>query len=70
MSKKFHKFVAKWKETNVTDAMSNQCNEWFMGRHEDLIPNITVKLQNNDINKTPYTKYNRYRVERIDRPLQ
>lgn len=64
MARKFHKFVNKWCDQNVTETMNNQCIEWFMGRHPDLVPNVTVKLQTNDISKSPYTIYNRYKVDR------
>lgn len=64
MSEKFHAFVDRWRGNNVTDQLGHQCNEWFMGRHVDLVPNNTSRLQSNDTNKTPYKFYNRYRVER------
>lgn len=66
-AKKFHNFVGKWCEQHVTDTMKTQCADWFMGRQSDLIPNITVKLQENDITKTPYQTYNRYEVQRLSK---
>lgn len=67
MGRRFHKFVDKWCEKNVNDEQAKQCNDWFMGNHPDLIPNIvTVKVQEKDLTKTPYSTYNRYKVERVN----
>lgn len=66
MSKKFHSFVSSWKEKNVTENQISQCNEWFMGRNADFVSNVTTLNQNNDISKTPYRTYNRYKVERLN----
>lgn len=61
---KFHKFVRKWYDENVSDMQKKQCIDWFMGRQTDQIPNIiTVKTQENDLSKTPYAPYNRYKVQ-------
>lgn len=61
---KFYRFVQKWYDENVTDVQKRQCNDWFMGRQSDQIPNIiTVKTQENDLSKTPYAPYNRYKVQ-------
>lgn len=46
--------------------MRNQCTEWFMGRHPDLVTNVTIKVEENDLTKTPYAPYNRYKLERIN----
>ncbi|KAG4067430.1 hypothetical protein HA402_009667 [Bradysia odoriphaga] len=66
MAKKFHSFVSSWKDKNVTDSQESQCSEWFMGRHVDLVSNVTTLHQNNDVSKTPYRTYNRYKVERLN----
>lgn len=66
MSNKFQKFVNRWHDNNVSEQLNHQCSEWFLGRHTDLVPNTTTLLQTNDINKTPYKPYNRYRVQRSD----
>lgn len=34
-----------------------------MGRGDNLVPNRTRLIQNNDITKTPYVTFNKYRVE-------
>jgi paired amphipathic helix protein Sin3a len=61
--KKFHKFVQKWLVKNVNELQRNDCNEWLMGHKSDLISNKTILKQDNDLTKTPYIIYNRYRVE-------
>lgn len=66
MSSRFHRFVDKWRSTNVSEHLNHQCDEWFMGRQIDLVSNTTTRLQSNDIKKTPYKVYNRYRVQRLD----
>lgn len=39
------------------------CQEWLMGRYENLIPHRTRVITDNDQAKPPYRSYNRYRVE-------
>lgn len=61
---KFHKIVQTWCDENVNDVQEKQCVDWFMGKQADQIPNIiTIKTQENDLTKTPYTPYNRYKVQ-------
>lgn len=67
MSKKFHKFTSKWCDQYVTEAMRTQCNDWFMGRHPDLVSNKTIKIEGNDLTKTPYAPFNRYKVDRSNK---
>lgn len=63
---KFYKFVQKWYDENVSKAQSMDCIDWFMGRQSDQIPNIiTTKTQENDLSKTPYAPYNRYKVQHL-----
>lgn len=63
---KFYKFVQKWYDENVSKAQSIDCTDWFMGRQSDQIPNIiTTKTQENDLTKTPYAPYNRYKVQHL-----
>ncbi|XP_055308090.1 uncharacterized protein LOC129572177 [Sitodiplosis mosellana] len=64
---KFHKFVQKWCEENVNEEQRKQCADWFMGKQADQIPNIiTIKVQENDLTKTPYALYNRYKVQHLN----
>lgn len=63
---KFHRFVQKWCEDNVSEEQKKQCIDWFMGNQVDQIPNIvTIKVQENDLSKTPYALYNRYKVKHL-----
>lgn len=51
---------------NVSENQKNQTKDWLIGQHPDLIANITTILTDNDLNKTPYTVYNRYRVKKTE----
>lgn len=66
MKSKFKKFVDNWLHKNVTEGQKEQCMEWMMGRASDHVANATVKLQENDLKKTPYYLYNRYKVKKMD----
>lgn len=64
---KFLKFVKKWCDENVNEDQQKQCVDWFMGKQADQIPNIiTIKVQENDLTKTPYALYNRYKVQHLN----
>lgn len=64
--KKFLTHVSNWMNRNVSENQKNQTKDWLIGQHPDLIANITTILQDNDLNKTPYTVYNRYRVKKSE----
>ncbi|XP_055540003.1 paired amphipathic helix protein Sin3a isoform X2 [Wyeomyia smithii] len=64
MHQRFDTFVQRWLDRNVSEAQRNQCNEWLLGSLFDLVKNVTVVQQNNDISRTPYMPYNRYKVEK------
>ncbi|KAH1014584.1 paired amphipathic helix protein Sin3b [Dendroctonus ponderosae] len=64
-STKFRSWLKKWASANVTDAQSKQCTDWLMGRSEGVVPNRTRVLADNDLRRTPYVPYNRYRVDRL-----
>lgn len=36
-----------------------------MGRSDGVVPNRTRVLADNDLRRTPYVPYNRYRVDRL-----
>lgn len=56
--------MQKWCDDNVNEEQKLQCQNWFMGKQADQIPNIiTIKVQENDLTKTPYAPYNRYKVQ-------
>lgn len=71
MKSKFKKFVDSWLAHNVSENQQQQCTEWLMGRTVEtsqLVNNLTtVRLHENDIKKTPYAPYNRYKIIKIDR---
>lgn len=62
-STRFRAWCKRWAAVNVSDAQSKQCNEWLMGRGDNVVRNRTRVLTNNDLTLTPYIVYNRYRVE-------
>lgn len=66
MHHRFDTFVQRWLERHVSDTQRAQCNDWLLGTRLDLVKNVTVVKQNNDISRTPYMIYNRYRVEKMD----
>lgn len=55
-----------WSNENVSEDQRQKCTDWFMGNFADHIPNIvTTKIQENDLTKTPYAPYNRYKVQHM-----
>lgn len=66
MHQRFDVFVQRWLDQNVSDAQRVQCNDWLLGIRQDLVKNVTVIRQNNDLSRTPYMLYNRYKVEKAD----
>lgn len=62
---KFRGWLKKWAGSNVSDAQSKQCTDWLMGRGDGVVPNRTRVLADNDLQRTPYVPYNRYRVDRL-----
>lgn len=63
---KFQRVVDKWVAHNCSEADVKACSDWLMGRGPDVVPNLTVKHNDNDLNKTPYLPYNRYTVHLLD----
>ncbi|KAJ8963093.1 hypothetical protein NQ318_018557 [Aromia moschata] len=62
---RFRAWLKKWAGANVSDVQVKQCTDWLMGRGEGVVPNRTRVLTDNDLSRTPYVPYNRYRVERL-----
>lgn len=62
---KFHHWHASWISTNGTDIQHRLCQDWLMGRYENLIPHRTRVITDNDQTRSPYRQYNRFRVERL-----
>ncbi|KAI4468542.1 sin3b-related [Holotrichia oblita] len=66
LAAQFHSWLKKWVSANVSDIQNKQCTDWLMGRGDNVVPNRTRIQTNNDYTRTPYTVYNKYRVERLD----
>ncbi|KAJ8947934.1 hypothetical protein NQ314_008527 [Rhamnusium bicolor] len=63
---RFRAWLKQWAGINVSDVQVKQCTDWLMGRGEGVVPNRTRVLTDNDLSRTPYIPYNRYRVERLN----
>ncbi|XP_071557175.1 paired amphipathic helix protein Sin3a isoform X1 [Temnothorax nylanderi] len=66
---KFHHWHASWLSKNGTDIQHRLCQDWLMGRYENLIPHRTRVITDNDQTRSPYRQYNRFRVERLQSDL-
>ncbi|XP_033219948.1 paired amphipathic helix protein Sin3a-like [Belonocnema kinseyi] len=60
---KFHQWFASWTRENVSEEQHKICQDWLMGRYENLIPHRTRVVTDNNQTRTPYRQYNRYRVD-------
>ncbi|XP_055919847.1 paired amphipathic helix protein Sin3a isoform X2 [Eupeodes corollae] len=61
--KRFQLFTSKWLDQNVSDSQRQMCTDWLLGKVPEIEPNIITSIvQENDIKKTPYRHFNRYRV--------
>lgn len=65
LSERFKYWLKEWVSENVSDTQHKQCMDWLMGRSEGVVPNRTRVLTDNDISRTPYTSYNRYKVDQL-----
>lgn len=63
---KFRGWLKKWANINVNEAQSKLCTDWLMGRCDGVVPNRTRIVTDNDLQRTPYVPYNRYRVDRLN----
>jgi hypothetical protein len=66
MHASFKTFMNRWLDRNVNETQQQSSTDWLMGRTADLVKNVTVVKQDNDLNRTPYRVYNRYKVERLE----
>lgn len=66
LESKFRAWHEAWAAENLTHSQRESAMEWLMGRAPDTIPNETIVLRDNPLDKPPYTPYNRYRVRRLD----
>ncbi|KAL3288830.1 hypothetical protein HHI36_003278 [Cryptolaemus montrouzieri] len=65
LSVRFRNWLKHWTSINVSEVQHRQCLDWLMGRSEGAMPNRTRVLMDNDLSRTPYVPYNRYKVDRI-----
>ncbi|XP_053677519.1 uncharacterized protein LOC128727615 [Anopheles nili] len=64
MGRKFKSIVECWLEQHVSASQRATCADWLLGKRHDLMKNITtIIIQNKNSNRTPYTPYNKYKVE-------
>ncbi|XP_059470996.1 paired amphipathic helix protein Sin3b isoform X2 [Neocloeon triangulifer] len=61
--KKFRSWHEKWASAHVSEDQQKSTKDWLMGLGENMVQNRTRVLTDNDLSKTPYIPYNRYRVE-------
>ncbi|XP_052869994.1 uncharacterized protein LOC128275509 [Anopheles cruzii] len=74
--RKFSAFVSRWLDRNVSSSQRDVCTDWLLGRQTTTgtgtttttTPSLTttVVVQNNDLNRTPYVTYKRYKVENVE----
>lgn len=59
---RFRAWLRCWQQKHVSESQTKQCTDWLMGTGPDFVPNKTWIQTDNDLTKTPYIPYNRYRV--------
>ncbi|XP_069103169.1 paired amphipathic helix protein Sin3a-like isoform X1 [Argopecten irradians] len=65
---KFSSWVDKWRAQNVTVDMEKECDDWMMGRGDDMRANETVCNKVCVEDTAPYYEYNQYRVTYQEKP--
>lgn len=66
LESKFRAWHEAWAAENLTHTQCENAVDWLMGRAPDTVPNETIVLRDNPLDKPPYIPYNRYRVRRLD----
>uniref|UniRef100_W8AYZ5 Paired amphipathic helix protein Sin3a n=1 Tax=Ceratitis capitata TaxID=7213 RepID=W8AYZ5_CERCA len=64
-NKRFQRVLQKWLVEHVSDQAQQQCTDWLLGKNVPNSVNWALKtkiIQQNDIKRTPYHTYNRYKV--------
>lgn len=73
---RFSNFTDNWANKNVNRAQETQCQDWMLGKivlenSQQVVANsgtnMTTVCKDNDISRTPYFLYNRYKVFKSDR---
>lgn len=67
MNGKFKNWLSSWVQQNVDEQQITSCSDWLMGLGNEVIPNKTIMVTNNDLTRTPYVVYNKYKVEKLDK---
>nr|CAD7400897.1 unnamed protein product [Timema poppensis] len=70
LSSKFREWHLAWAAANVLDVQQKSCVDWLMGQGEEMMPNRTYVLTDNDLSRAPYCTYNRYKVELSVQPSE
>ncbi|KAJ8675395.1 hypothetical protein QAD02_011181 [Eretmocerus hayati] len=65
MCAKFQKWHFNWVSKNVVDAQHRLCQDWLMGRYENLVPHKIRVVTDNDPTREPYRQFNRYCIEKL-----
>ncbi|XP_062620426.1 paired amphipathic helix protein Sin3a-like isoform X2 [Saccostrea cucullata] len=60
---KFSTWINRWREENLTEDQKSVCEDWLMGRTEDLVACTTTKESCGAEDATPYFTFNKYKVE-------
>lgn len=63
LNAKFRNWHKRWRDEHLIEGQEKQCDDWLMGKIDGLVPNITRCSNDNDLNKAPYSPYNRYKAE-------
>lgn len=71
---RFSQFTEKWRTANVSKVQETQCTDWMLGKlmlensqvaaggGSNSGSSSTVVCKENDVTRTPYFLYNRYKV--------
>lgn len=63
---KFLIWHGKWASRHISKAQCDITQEWLMGKAPNTVPNQTVVLKDNPLDKPPYRPYNKYKVLKMD----
>lgn len=66
LTSRFRNWLKQRVGPHISEAQNKQFTDWLMGRGEDLIPTRTKVLTDNDLSRTPYIPYNRYKVDKLN----
>lgn len=59
---RFRAWLRSWQQKHISESQAKVCTDWLMGTGVDFVPNKTWIQTDNDLGRTPYIPYNRYRV--------